>query len=68
MAPSLVTTPSLAQNCANLFSKGAALRWPQKNNQERRMAASSLFIGSVEERVALLPKGVWLPSVPEWLR
>jgi hypothetical protein len=28
------------------------LRWPQKNNQGRRMAASSLFIGSVEGCVA----------------
>ena len=32
------------------------------------MAASSLFIGSIEGRVALLPKSVWVPSVPERLR
>jgi hypothetical protein len=44
------------------------LRWPQKNNQGRLMAASSLFIGSIEGRVALLPKSVWVPSVPELLR
>ena len=68
MALSRVNAPFLAENCTNPFSKGAALRWPQRNNQGRRMAASSLFIGSVEGQFALLPKGVWLPSVPERLR
>jgi hypothetical protein len=66
MALSRANAPFLVENCTNPFSKGAALA---SEKQPRAADGGKLLvIGSVEGRVALLPKDVWLPSVPERLR
>jgi hypothetical protein len=64
MALSRVNAPLLAENCTNPFS-----RWLASEEQPKMADGGKLLlIGSVEGRVALLPKGVLLPSVPERLQ